>query len=96
LHTLQLERKLAVSETECGFCLRMTRASPQNDKVAMGMDYEKAKWVQKYSDKAFDCWRGRVHTIAVSQQYHRQLETDLAQHYDDPLRRQFVEMTWAD
>jgi len=74
----------------------MTRASPQNDKVAMGMDYEKAKWVQKYSDKAFDCWRGRVHTIAVSQQYHRQLETDLAQHYDDPLRRQFVEMTWAD
>ena len=64
--------------------------------VAMDMDCEKAKWVQKYSNRAFNCWRGRVHAIAISQQYRRQIKTDLAQHYDDPLRRQFVEMTWAD
>jgi hypothetical protein len=76
--------------------LRMTRASAQNDKEAMGMDYEKAKWVRKYSDRAFNCWRDRARAIAVSQQYRRQLKTDLSQHYDDPLRRQFVEMTWAD
>jgi hypothetical protein len=62
----------------------------------MDMDYKKAKWVQKYADRAFDCWQDRVHTIAMSQQYRRQLEIDLAQHYDNPLRRQFVEMTWAD
>ena len=62
----------------------------------MDMDYEKTKWVRKYTDRAFDCWQGRVHTIAISQQYRRQLEIDLEQHYDNPLRRQFVEMTWAD
>ena len=60
------------------------------------MDYAKAKWVQKYTDRAFACWRGSAYTVSVSQQYRRQLESDLAKHYDDPLRRQFVEMTWAD
>ncbi len=69
--------------------------SPQNEKEAMGMEREKAKWVRKYTDRAFDCWQGRVHTIAISQQYRRQIEADLAEHYDNPLRRQFVEMTWT-
>jgi hypothetical protein len=62
----------------------------------MDMDNEKTKWVRKYTDRAFDCWQGRVHTIAISLQYRHQLEIDLSQHYDDPLKRQFVEMTWVD
>jgi hypothetical protein len=78
------------------FRLIMTWTSPHNDKKAMDMDYEKAKWVQKYSDKAFDCWRGHAHTVVISQQYRRQIETELAQQYDDPLKREFVEKTWAD
>ncbi len=60
------------------------------------MEREKKKWIKKYTDKAFNCWRGRVHTIGVSHQYRRQIEADLAEHYDDPLRRQFMEKTWAD
>jgi hypothetical protein len=64
--------------------------------MEMGVDYEKAKWVQKYTDRTFDCWRGRAHTVAVSQQYRRQIEAELAQQYDDPLKREFVETTWAD
>ena len=63
--------------------------------VAMDMNYAKAKWVQKYTDRAFACWRGHAHTVVVSQQYRRQLETDLAKHYDDPLKKDFVEKTWA-
>jgi hypothetical protein len=62
----------------------------------MGMGREKRKWIKKYTDKAFHCWRGRVHAIAISQQYRRQIEIDLAQQYDNPLKRQFVEKTWAD
>jgi hypothetical protein len=60
------------------------------------MECEKAKWVKKYADRAFDCWNGSVHTIALSEEYRHQLEADLAQQYDDPLKRQFIEMTWAD
>ncbi|MHC5059464.1 MAG: hypothetical protein ACYTFK_00025 [Planctomycetota bacterium] len=59
------------------------------------MEHEKRKWVKKYTDKAFDYWRGRGHAIGVSRKYRRQIEADLAEHYDDPLRRQFVEKTWA-
>ncbi|HIJ70971.1 MAG TPA: hypothetical protein HPP87_06365 [Planctomycetes bacterium] len=59
------------------------------------MDYAKAKWVRKYTERAFACWRGRTHTVSVSQQYRRQLETDLAKHYDDPLKKEFVEKTWV-
>jgi len=62
----------------------------------MGFDYKKSKWIQKYADRAFDCWLGHPHTVVVSQQYRRQIETDLAQQYDDPLKRQFVELTWGD
>ena len=59
------------------------------------MDYAKAKWVRKYTDRAFASWRGHAHTVAVSQQYRHQLETDLAKHYDDPLKKEVVEKTWA-
>jgi hypothetical protein len=60
------------------------------------MEHEKAKWIQKYADKAFDYWNGSAHTIALSEEYRHQLEDDLAQQYDDPLKRQFIEMTWPD
>ena len=39
------------------------------------MGSEEAKWIQKYTDRAFGC----VHTIAVSEGYRHQLQLDYAQ-----------------
>jgi hypothetical protein len=68
--------------------------SQQTDDASM--ECEKIKWIQKYAERAFDSWQGCVHTIAVSEEYRQQLQLDLAQQYEDPLKRQFVEMTFTD
>ena len=59
------------------------------------MESEKAEWVQKYVGKALDFWRCQGHTFEVSEDYHRQLDIDLTEQYDDTLKREFVETIWT-
>ena len=59
------------------------------------MENKKREWIRKYAAKAFDHWCSYEHHIAVSDDYRGKLEMDLAQHYDDPLAREFVEKMWA-
>ena len=64
-------------------------------RVGEDMESEKTKWVKKYAARALDSWRRREHAVAVSEEYRTQLESDLTKQYDDLLKRQFIEATWA-
>jgi len=59
------------------------------------MESDRIKWIQKYSSRALDYWRHHEHTLDVSENYRICLESDLAKHYDDPLKREFVEKLWV-
>ncbi|HPD48703.1 MAG TPA: hypothetical protein P5279_09705 [Anaerohalosphaeraceae bacterium] len=59
------------------------------------MQDEKQQWIRKYARIALQSWRNSNHPFEVSNEYLRQLEIDLARHYDDPLKRQFIEATWS-
>ena len=59
------------------------------------MGTKKRKWIEKYATKALNSWQRREHAVKVSEEYRLQLEIDLAEQYDNLLKRKFIEATWA-
>ncbi len=60
------------------------------------MEDHKTEWVQKYAEIALQFWHGHEYGRLVSDEYLNQLEEDLSEQYEDPVKREFVEMLWVE
>ena len=60
------------------------------------MEDEKKEWIQKYAERALHFWHGHEYGGLVSDEYRNQIETDLCDQYEDPVKREFVEMLWVE
>ena len=74
-----------VSETDCHYFRKAGAES----------DVGKKKWLRKYSRRLLRHWLQRQTPLGVSPVYIGQIEKDLARFYDDPLKRMFIETTYA-
>ena len=54
----------------------------------------KDKWLQKYSHQLLRFWLQRQTPFGVACDYTAQIEEDLAEFYEDPLKRKFIETTY--
>lgn len=55
----------------------------------------KNDWVQRYADRVFALWLSRQTCLGVARQYIERLRADLGRYYEDPLKRTFIETTYA-
>ena len=53
----------------------------------------KQEWVRAHAARLFLDWRRRTKPFAISPEYVRKLERDLAHYYEQPLIKAFVENT---
>jgi hypothetical protein len=51
-------------------------------------------WVQKYSYRMLKLWLQRQSPLGIARTYIEQIEKDLAEYYDEPLKRIFIETTY--
>ncbi len=55
----------------------------------------KENWVAEYADRILEMWRKRQGPLGrVSEQYIEKLREDLAEDFDDPLKRELIETTY--
>jgi hypothetical protein len=54
----------------------------------------KDKWLQKYSHQLLRLWLQRQTPFGVAGNYTAQIEEDLAEFYENPLKRKFIETTY--
>jgi hypothetical protein len=57
-------------------------------------DVGKKKWLRKYSRRLLRLWLQRQTPLGVAPVYIGQIEEDLANFYDEPLKRVFIETTY--
>ena len=60
------------------------------------MDNEREDWIKKHAQRVLESWRTHIFMFEISGEYKRQIELEMAAHYDNPLEKQFVETTWSD
>ncbi len=54
----------------------------------------KDKWLQKYSHQILRLWLQRQTPFAITCTYTAQIEEDLDEFYEEPLKRKFIETTY--
>ncbi len=64
--------------------------------MGSAMEDHKTEWVQKYAEMALHFWHGHEYGDLVSDEYLTKLEEDLSEQYEDPVKREFVEMLWVE
>ena len=57
-------------------------------------DICKRRWLQKYSHRLLRLWLQWQSPLGVTSTYVEQIEEDLANFYDEPLKRIFIETTY--
>lgn len=55
---------------------------------------EKYSWTQKYAVRMLRLWLRWETPLGVAQSYAAKIRNDLANFYDDPLKRMFIEATY--
>ena len=54
----------------------------------------KKKWIQLYAGRMIKFWSGWASPLGISRDYLAYLADSLAQFYDEPLKRAFIERTY--
>lgn len=54
----------------------------------------KEEWIQHYADRMITLWLKWQTRLGVAWDYVEQLKTDLAELYEEPLKRMFIEATY--
>lgn len=54
----------------------------------------KEEWIQHYADRMLTLWLKWQTRLGVTWDYVEQLKTDLAELYEDPLKKLFIEATY--
>ena len=52
------------------------------------------KWLQKYSQRLLRIWLRRQTPLGVACTYTAHIKEDLAEFYEDPLKKKFIETTY--
>jgi len=63
-------------------------ATPENPEAAREI------WIQRYSARMLKSWLRWQTSLGVARDYVEQLQQDLADYYDEPLKKTFIEMTY--
>jgi len=58
------------------------------------LDIAKKKWLQKYSRRLLRFWLQWQTPLGIACAYAEQIKEDLAESYEDPLKRMFIETTY--
>jgi len=58
------------------------------------LDIRKKKWLQKYSRRLLRGWLQWQTPLGIACAYAERIKEDLAEHYEDPLKRMFIETTY--
>ena len=66
--------------------------SPQKNNTEP--DIAKKKWIQKYSRRLLKLWLGRQTPFGVAGTYAEHIKEDLAEFYENPLKKKFIETTY--
>jgi len=66
--------------------------SPQ--KTIAESDIARKNWIQKYSRRLLRLWLGRQTPLGVAATYAEHIKKDLAEFYEDPLKKKFIETTY--
>jgi hypothetical protein len=67
---------------------RKKAAKPEADNIA------RDKWLQKYSQRLLRLWLQRQTPFGVACAYTEHIKEDLAEFYEDPLKKKFIETTY--
>jgi len=54
----------------------------------------KEEWIQHYADRMLKLWQVWQTRLGVARGYVEQLKADLAELYEEPLKRMFIETTY--
>ena len=54
----------------------------------------KEDWIQHYADRMLGLWQAWQTRLGVARDYLEQLKADLAELYEEPLKRMFIEATY--
>ena len=65
-------------------------SNPEKSQIRMC----KEEWIQHYADRMLGLWQVWQTSLGVARGYVEQLKTDLAELYEEPLKRTFVETTY--
>ena len=58
-------------------------------------EIKRQKWLQKYSHRLLGQWLQWQTPLGVTYAYAEQIREDLAEFYEDPLKRMFIEATYS-
>ena len=58
-------------------------------------DAGKKRWLQEYSSRLLGLWFQWQTPLGVASAYTEQIKNDLAEFYEDPLKRTFIEATYC-
>lgn len=67
---------------------------PDLQKFNAHSDIRKKRWIQKYSHRLLRLWLRWQTPLGIACTYAEQIEKDLADFYDEPLKRIFIETTY--
>jgi len=54
----------------------------------------KGQWIQHHARRLLQCWLRRQSPFSIAPEYIRRVERDLAEFYEQPLMRMFIENTY--
>jgi len=57
-------------------------------------DIARKNWIQKYSRRLLRLWLCRQTPLGVAGTYAEHIKKDLAEFYEDPLKKKFIETTY--
>jgi len=66
--------------------------SPQKNTAES--DIARKNWIQKYSRRLLRLWLGGPSPLGVAGTYAEHIKKDLAEFYEDPLKKKFIETTY--
>lgn len=69
--------------------------SHNSERAQTELDIGKEKWLQKYSRRLLRSWHQWQTPLGVASAYAEKIRDDLAEFYDDPLKRMFIEATYC-
>jgi hypothetical protein len=79
---------------ETGWTTKSHDAGSHSPQKTTESDNAKKKWIQKYSRRLLRLWLGWPSPLGVASTYAEHIKKDLAEFYEDPLKKKFIETTY--
>ena len=68
--------------------------TPRPDELGQEISTAREKWIKYYANRMLRCWLQWRSPLGVARDYVEQLRENLAEFYDEPLKKIFIETTY--